>query len=183
MIRYEFTDSSIREEDLHPDFIFNKEREMAQEFVASIKTFRRVQSCPVCGTLRDEVLFEKWGCVYAICPRTWTLSLATLPKGEVLQNYFFCSELSRFRASREYQQVVSERRKDLWESQIDWIEGRDMDYIATHYHMDLALAWSLRLEGKTDQEKFKELNWGLRTWDQWNFNECLPREIFTPPAQ
>jgi len=62
-------------------------------------------------------------------------------------------------------------------------------------------AWALRLEGKTDQEKFKELGWGLRTWpalalhaqinllslysrsgpgDQWNFNECLPREIFTP---
>jgi hypothetical protein len=32
-----------------------------------------------------------------------------------------------------------------------------MDYIARHYHMDLALAWALRLEGKTDQEKFKEL--------------------------
>jgi len=54
-------------------------------------------------------------------------------------------------------------------------QGRDMDYIAKHYHMDLALAWSLHLEGKTDQEKFKELGWGLRTWDQWNFNECDER--------
>jgi hypothetical protein len=50
-----------------------------------------------------------------------------------------------------------------------------MDYIARHYHMDLALAWALRLEGKTDQEKFEELGWGLRTWDQWNFNECDER--------
>ncbi len=31
--------------------------------------------------------------------------------------------------------------------------GRDMDYIAKHYSMDLALGWPLRLEGKTDQEK------------------------------
>jgi len=54
-------------------------------------------------------------------------------------------------------------------------QGRDMDYIAAHYHMDLALAWALRLEGKTDQEKFKELGWGLRSWDQWNFNECDER--------
>ena len=54
-------------------------------------------------------------------------------------------------------------------------QGRDMNYIARHYHMDLALAWALRLEGKTDQEKFKELGWGLRTWDQWNFNECDER--------
>ena len=54
-------------------------------------------------------------------------------------------------------------------------QGHDMDYIARHCHMDLALIWALRLEGKTDQEKFKELGWGLRTWDQWNFNECDER--------
>ena len=50
-------------------------------------------------------------------------------------------------------------------------QGRDMEYIARHYNMDLPLVWALRLEGKTDQEKFKELGWGLRTWDQWNFKE------------
>ncbi|MEA3421940.1 MAG: MerR family transcriptional regulator, partial [Acidobacteriota bacterium] len=50
-----------------------------------------------------------------------------------------------------------------------------MKYIASHYNMDLALAWALRLKGKTDQEKFKELGWGLRTWDLWNFNECDER--------
>ena len=54
-------------------------------------------------------------------------------------------------------------------------QGHDMDYIARHYNMDLPLIWALRLEGKTDQEKFKELGWGLRTWDQWNFNECDER--------
>ena len=54
-------------------------------------------------------------------------------------------------------------------------QGHDMEYIARHYHMDLPLAWALRLQGKTDQEKFKELGWGLRTWDQWNFNECDER--------
>ncbi len=54
-------------------------------------------------------------------------------------------------------------------------QGRDMEYIARHYNMDLPLVWALRLEGKTDQEKFKELGWGIRTWDQWNFNECDER--------
>jgi len=54
-------------------------------------------------------------------------------------------------------------------------QGHDMEYIARHFHMDLPLVWALRLEGKTDQEKFKELGWGLRTWDQWNFNECDAR--------
>ncbi len=54
-------------------------------------------------------------------------------------------------------------------------QGHDMDYIAKHYCMDLALAWALRLEGKTDQEKFKALGWGLCTWDKWYFNQCDQR--------
>ena len=54
-------------------------------------------------------------------------------------------------------------------------QGHDMEYIARHYNMDLALAWSLRLAGKTDQEIFKALGWGLRTWDQWSINECDDR--------
>ncbi|MBW2341100.1 MAG: hypothetical protein JRF50_12300 [Deltaproteobacteria bacterium] len=54
-------------------------------------------------------------------------------------------------------------------------QGYDMQYIARHYNMDLPLVWTLRLEEKTYQEKFKELGWGLLTWDQLDFNECLPR--------
>jgi hypothetical protein len=54
-------------------------------------------------------------------------------------------------------------------------QGHDMEYIARHFQMDLPLTWAIRLQGKTDQEKFKELGWGLRTWDQWNFNECDER--------
>ena len=34
------------------------------------------------------------------------------------------------------------------------------------------LVWSIALEGKSDQERFKALNWGLRTWDLWNWNDC-----------
>ena len=54
-------------------------------------------------------------------------------------------------------------------------QGRDMDYIAKHFHMDIALALALWLEGTTDQEKFKALGCGLRAWDKWDFNECDER--------
>ena len=59
-------------------------------------------------------------------------------------------------------------------------EGQDMDYIARHYHMDLALAWSLRLEGKTDQEKFKELGWGLPREIRESDNEMYFTGGFAP---
>jgi len=32
-------------------------------------------------------------------------------------------------------------------------KAHDKEYIARHYHMDLALAWALGLEGKGDQKK------------------------------
>ncbi len=50
-----------------------------------------------------------------------------------------------------------------------------MDYIARHYHMDVALTWALRLEGKSDRERFKTLGWGLRAWDLWYFNNIDQR--------
>jgi hypothetical protein len=35
--------------------------------------------------------------------------------------------------------------------------------------------WSQALKGKDDQARFKELNWGIRTWDLWNFIDCDKR--------
>jgi hypothetical protein len=56
--------------------------------------------------------------------------------------------------------------------------GREMPYIAGHLNMDLATAWATKLTGLSDQEKFKALGWGLRTWDHWYFNSL--HWIFTP---
>ena len=38
------------------------------------------------------------------------------------------------------------------------------------------MVWSQALKDKEDLERFKELGWGLRTWDQWESNDCSPRE-------
>jgi len=54
-------------------------------------------------------------------------------------------------------------------------QGKDMAWIADHYHIGIPLTWALCLEGKTDQERFEGLGWGLRTWDQWSFNTCDER--------
>ncbi|GAF75534.1 unnamed protein product, partial [marine sediment metagenome] len=37
------------------------------------------------------------------------------------------------------------------------------------------LVWSIALEGKSDQDRFVSLNWGLRTWDHWYFNDLDQR--------
>ncbi len=40
-------------------------------------------------------------------------------------------------------------------------QGKDMAWIAEHYHIDIPLTRALCLEGKTDQERFVELGWRL----------------------
>lgn len=37
------------------------------------------------------------------------------------------------------------------------------------------MVWSIALKGKSDLDRFKALNWGLRTWDLWNWNDCDKR--------
>ncbi len=49
--------------------------------------------------------------------------------------------------------------------------GTSIPDIAQKYFVPQPMAWSVILEEKTDQERFKDLNWGLRTWDNWNFND------------
>lgn len=148
MIHYEFTDVSIREEDIHPDFIFDREMELARDFVTRRRISEDIQPCPVCGTARDEIFFQKWGCQYAICPETWTISLASLPDEEVLLDYYHHSELSVFRASREYQDAVSKKRMNLWDSQVSWIEGRVSRHLGNEKYV--VIDWGSRLVGWTE---------------------------------
>ena len=37
------------------------------------------------------------------------------------------------------------------------------------------MVWSLAIEDKEDLDRFKEIGWGLRTWDQWEWNDCDKR--------
>ncbi len=140
MIRYEFIDTDIKKDDLHPDNIYKKEQKLAWDFVHDLKISKEIIPCPVCGEARSETLLKKWGFQYAICPQTWSLSLAAFPEEDVVTNYYYNSELSHFRASQKYQNLVLEKRKDLWERQLGWMEGRISRYLGN--------------------DKYKVIDWG-----------------------
>jgi len=50
-------------------------------------------------------------------------------------------------------------------------QGLSVPEIAREHCYPEPLVWSVALEGKSDQERFKSLNWGLRTWDYWYWND------------
>jgi len=57
----------------------------------------------------------------------------------------------------------------------DLSRGFTVPQVADKHGWTEPMVWSLALEGKEDRERFKELNWGLRTWDQWEWNDCDKR--------
>ncbi len=57
----------------------------------------------------------------------------------------------------------------------DLSKGFTVSQVAEKHGWAEPLMWSLALEGKSDLDRFRELNWGLRAWDVWNWNDCDQR--------
>ncbi len=55
---------------------------------------------------------------------------------------------------------------------IDLARGFTVSQVAKKHNWTEPMVWSLALEGKEDLQRFKDLGWGLRTWDLWNWNDC-----------
>ena len=54
-------------------------------------------------------------------------------------------------------------------------KGNLSDQVAKEHGCPEPLVWSIALEGKSDQERFESLSWGLRTWDHWYWNDVDQR--------
>ena len=54
----------------------------------------------------------------------------------------------------------------------DLVRDLTVSQVAEKHNWTEPMAWSLALEGRKDIERFKELGWGLRTWYQWEWNDC-----------
>jgi len=57
----------------------------------------------------------------------------------------------------------------------DLSRGFTVAQVAEKHGWSEPMVWSLALQGKEDLERFKEVGWGLRTWDLWNWNDCDKR--------
>ena len=57
----------------------------------------------------------------------------------------------------------------------DLSKGFTVPQVAEKHGWTEPMVWSIALEGKSDLDRFKAVNWGLRTWDLWNWNDCDKR--------
>jgi len=57
----------------------------------------------------------------------------------------------------------------------DLSRGFTVAQVAEKHGWTEPMVWSIALKDKNDFDRFKALNWGLRTWDLWNWNDCDKR--------
>ena len=148
MIRYEQIDESVKQTDIHPEEIFKREQYLAKTFVEQIQVTQSLPINPIDNSPWEEELFSKWGFQYGLSQQTWAVHVKNLPAKEVIAEYAMHSELATFRASRAYQDVVTRMRMQLWQSQLEWIEGRIYRYLRTT-HTNV-VDWGNRLIGWTE---------------------------------
>ena len=148
MIRHEIFAPSIKVDDLHHNQLYQQELTLAEAFVANLPQPSAIDVCPVSGLERHEVLFEKWGMQYALCPQTWSLSLGSLPDDQTMRSYFVTSDLAGYRKSDEYQYTYTQLRKGLWDEQVQWVEGRVRRYLGMEKYS--LSDWGPRMLGWTD---------------------------------
>jgi len=148
MIRHEVFLPTIKVDDVHHNSMYKHELNLAKDFVSKIAQPTNIKTCPISGMERHEVLFEKWGQRYAMCPKTWSLSIGTMPDDKIMNQYWFDSDLSRYRGTAEFQNASTELRKELWTSQVEWIEGRVRRYLGMDKYS--VVDWGPRMQGWVD---------------------------------
>jgi hypothetical protein len=57
----------------------------------------------------------------------------------------------------------------------DLSKGFPVPQVAQKHGWPESLVWSQALVKADDFDRFKALQWGIRTWDVWHFMECDPR--------
>jgi DNA modification methylase len=57
----------------------------------------------------------------------------------------------------------------------DLKKGFTVAQVAEKHGWPESLVWAIKLDGKDDLPKYKELQWGVRTWDLWDWTECDKR--------
>jgi hypothetical protein len=54
----------------------------------------------------------------------------------------------------------------------DLLKGFAVPQMAQKHGWKESLVWSQALVNTNDFDRFKALQWGIRTWDIWNFTDC-----------
>ena len=54
----------------------------------------------------------------------------------------------------------------------DLKKGFTVTQVAEKHCWPESLVWAVKLSGKDDLDKYRELQWGIRTWDYWSWTDC-----------
>jgi hypothetical protein len=85
---------------------------------------------------------------------------------------------SRLEIAREtVRDHLAEMPKLAFPPNSDLKKGFTVTQVAEKHGWPESLVWAVKIDGKDDAAKYRELQWGIRTWDNRSRTDCLPCEI------
>ena len=81
----------------------------------------------------------------------------------------------RFKINRKTAKKYAENTRLIQSIKKSLKRGQPCHKVAEKHGCPEPLVWFIALEGKSDFDRLKALNWALRTWDLWIWNDCDKR--------
>ena len=120
---YQYIEKSYMNYSLRGDLFHDKEIEIARRFTESHPIRRETKHiCPICCKGNGKYFYTKWGVDYLRCEAC--KSVFAVYDRETVRQYMQYEELQILRRSKEYQEQITQNRKEVWQDFLEWMEVR-----------------------------------------------------------
>lgn len=142
---YQITEKSYLTYSISGENFQEKELELSHKFVQKhhIRDGMNME-CPICKNSNSSYFFTKWDVDYLRCNECD--SIFAVCDRNVVEDYKLDKELSEFRVSTEYQEMLSMSRADIWEELIDWLYVRCYRFLKRNRGLKI-VDYGMRMEG------------------------------------
>lgn len=124
---YDYSEQEIKGDSIRNMRLFEEEKALAKSYVLAHPAEGAAECCPVCGSRKLSLFFEKWGAGYQICAECHSIFMDVEPV--ILGDYLKLEALNSLRRSEFYQSEAEKRRASIWEEQIMWMKFRMFRYL------------------------------------------------------
>ncbi len=132
---YDYAEPVKNKIEIKDSVLFQREKQIAQNFVISNPIKYECHSCPICGSEHTKFIFERWDINYRYCDICKSIFVPV--EQETLKKYLELKEIKELKTSKEYQKQASERRNSIWNDLVLWAEYRIFRYLGRNTELNI----------------------------------------------
>ncbi len=132
---YDYAEPAGERGALQDSQLFQREKQIAQNFVITHPLKTETEVCPVCGSRNTRFIFQRWDVNYRFCDDCDSIFVPIDP--ETCAEYLELPEMKELRCSDAYQSQAVQRRRGIWADFVMWAEYRTYRYLGRNTRLDL----------------------------------------------